>query len=161
MKKIFRILAAIFVVVMLLMTMCSCQKVKDTVKGWLGKAKEIDKNGDGASGQQVLGEQDGATNRQSRIDGALAKARNSQMAYNSNRALDSGLEAQPDGTVYVVEANGFYVVFTVQGGELLDTNPEVLPTSDPYAKNKDYKKETKYVDNIRKDTTIYLPKGSN
>lgn len=163
MKKTVKIITAVLMVAMLTVSLCSCLKIKNTVAGWLGSAEKAAKkiDTDDATGQNILAVDDGSTNRESRISGAKAKAANTQMEYNKNRTLDGGLDVQPEGTKYVVEANGYYVEFTVEGGNLVDTNPEELPSKDPYKNNKSYKKATKYIDNIRKDCTIYLPKGEN
>ena len=162
MKKAIKVIITAILAVTLIVSLCSCLKIKKTVVGWFNTAKDAAEDADvDKTGQELFAGDDGAKNRESRIEGAIAKARNSQMEYNESRMLDGGLDVQPDGTVYVVEANGYYIAFIVKGGELVDVNPEVLPTEDPYKNNKDYKKATKYADKIRKDCTIYLPKGEN
>lgn len=156
MRKTVKMMLAVLLLAAMVIPMCSCQKVEAFFKDLdVGGALQegLDKTG--------LENDNEGKNRESRISGALAKAKDSQKAYNINRSLN-GKEEQPEGTKYVVEANGYYVEFTIENGNLEDTNPEEIPTEDPYKDDDDYKRvKGSEVAEVRDDVRIYLPKGEN
>ena len=149
MKFVLKTIFFAVLIAALAIPLCSCEKIK----GFFDD-KEIGNSLQDGLDDVGMENNNNGKNRESRIEGALAKAKDTQKAYNMNRSLQ-GMEAQPDGTKYVVEANGYYIEFTVKNGNLEDTNQDEIPTKDPYSsKKKKYKKVTgELVEGIRKDVT--------
>ena len=128
--------------------LCSCKDGKIDLRDAL-ESVGIDNNADGS-------------NREQRIKSALAKARDAQKQYNMNRSL-AGLEPQPEGTVYVVEVNGYFIQFEYRDGDLRDDiNPEELPTENPLKGNDKYtrEKDKALIEKLTEqvEVRIYLPK---
>ena len=146
------VLAFVFIIVIML-SVCSCKTVREFILN-------IDTENELQEGLENVGLDN--ENREARIEGAMSKAKDTLKAYSMNRSL-AAMDVQPDGTKYVVDANGCFVEFTIENGNLVDTNPDELPTEDPYKDNDDYKRETdeSLVKEIRKDVKIYLPAGKN
>lgn len=146
------VLAFVFIIVIML-SVCSCKTVREFILN-------IDTENELQEGLENVGLDN--ENREARIEGAMSKAKDTLKAYSMNRSL-AAMDVQPDGTKYVVDANGYFVEFTIENGNLVDTNPDELPTEDPYNDNDDYKRETdeSLVKEIRKDVKIYLPAGKN